>query len=310
MYSIQINNIKKHYKNGIHVLNNLSLSVKKGEIFSLLGQNGAGKSTLIRILTTYLKPTNGTVIILDKDILKETAFIRSQISCVSQQNSIDTHLSLEENMMFQSKLYKIPKNEAKKRMEYLLDIFCLKQYSKFPISSYSGGTKRKLEIAMNMMPNPKILFLDEPTIGMDIQSKNLMWKTIQKIRNDFETTIFLTTHYLDEADNISDTICIIQDGKEIIQDTPLKLKSYIKQNIIQISFSSNNIANKYLTNFSQQCPNNYIQLHNNTVKINTKNIQNDLIKINRFIIKNKIPFIGIEIVQPTLEDVFLHMIKK
>lgn len=201
MHAIQVDHVVKRYKNGVQALNGLSLSVKEGEIFSLLGQNGAGKSTLIRILTTYLCPTAGEIEMMGKDIKKDAAVIRSQIACVAQQTSIDTYLSLEENMMFQSRLYKIPKAEARQRMERLISDFGLSQYRKYPVSSYSGGVKRRLDIALNMMVNPKILFLDEPTVGMDIQSRIAMWDMMKKIRDGFGTTIFLTTHYLEEADS-------------------------------------------------------------------------------------------------------------
>lgn len=198
MHAIQVDHVVKRYKNGVQALNGLSLSVKEGEIFSLLGQNGAGKSTLIRILTTYLCPTAGEIEMMGKDIKKDAAVIRSQIACVAQQTSIDTYLSLEENMMFQSRLYKIPKAEARQRMERLISDFGLSQYRKYPVIFLFRWVKRRLDIALNMMVNPKILFLDEPTVGMDIQSRIAMWDMMKKIRDGFGTTIFLTTHYLEE----------------------------------------------------------------------------------------------------------------
>ena len=130
-------------------------------------------------------------------------------------------------MMFQAELYKIPKAEAKKRMAKLIKDFELTSYLKYPISLYSGGIKRRLDIAMNMITNPKILFLDEPTVGMDIQSRKMMWDMVRKIRNEFGTTIFLTTHYLEEADNLSDTVCIMKEGKEIIQGSPPPIKTLL-----------------------------------------------------------------------------------
>ncbi len=258
MYAIETENIIKQYKNGIQALSGLSLSVKCGEIFSLLGENGAGKSTLIRILTTYLRPTSGGAVMLGKNIYTDAAWIRSKIACVAQQTSIDTHLSLEENMLFQSRLYRIPKAEARKRMEKLISGFGLERYRKYPVSSYSGGVKRRLDIALNMMPEPQILFLDEPTVGMDIQSRNSMWEMMRQIRDDFGTTIFLTTHYLEEADNLSNRICIMKDGKAVKQGTPAELRSLLRENMTE--------------------------RHNS--------------------------FQGIEIAQPTLEDVFLRLTQK
>ena len=276
MYAIEVQNTVKKYKNGVQALNGLNISVKTGEIYSLLGQNGAGKSTLIKILTTYLKPTSGKVTIFGKDIDKQAAEVRSQIACVAQQISIDTHLSLEENMMFQSRIYKIPKADAKKKMETLIADFGLEQYRKHPVSSYSGGVKRRLDIALNMMSNPKILFLDEPTVGMDIQSRMSMWKMMKKIRDDFGTTIFLTTHYLEEADHLSDTVCIMKDGKDVIQGTPSELRSFIRQESLQVQFATKSEAQKYLLPLKEQ----------------------------------HIPCNGVQIVQPTLEDVFLRLTAK
>ncbi|MCB2311867.1 ABC transporter ATP-binding protein [Clostridium tagluense] len=175
MLAIEIDKLVKEYKNGVRALDDLSLKVKRGEIFSLLGPNGAGKSSLINILTTYYKPTSGNVTMLGKDLCKNPDWIRTQIACVAQHISIDAHLSLMENMMFQSRLYKVDAQVAKERINSLIDSFKLDQYMKYPTSSYSGGVKRRLDIAMNMVSMPKILFLDEPTVGMDAQSRKTMW---------------------------------------------------------------------------------------------------------------------------------------
>ena len=144
MSAIQVKQVVKQYKNGVQALNGISLCVEQGEIFSLLGQNGAGKSTLLRILTTYLQPTSGRITMLEKDLCRDAASLRSQIACVAQQTSIDTYLSLEENMLLQSRLYRIPKRDAEKRMETLIVDFGLEPYRRYPVSSYSGGVKRRL----------------------------------------------------------------------------------------------------------------------------------------------------------------------
>ena len=310
MYAVQVQNAVKQYKNGIKAINGLNLSVKTGEIFSLLGKNGAGKSTLIKILTTYLKSTYGEITMLGKDIYKKSGVIRSEIACVSQKISIDVYLSLEENMMFQSQLYKIPKAEAKKKMETLIDDFDLKQYRKYPVSSYSGGIKRRLDIALNMMSNPKILFLDEPTVGMDIQSRIAMWEMIKKIRDDFGTTIFLTTHYLEESDNLSDTICIIEDGKEIIQGTPFELRSYIHQNTLQVKFSEHTKTKEYLSVLKKYFSSKEMFIKNTAIIINTNDSYSDMKTVAQFLLEKQIPFNGIEIEQPALEDVFLRLTAK
>lgn len=310
MYAIQAQNTVKQYKNGVQALNGLNLSVKTGEIFSLLGQNGAGKSTLIKILTTYLKPTSGKVTIFGKDTGKQPDEVRSEIACVAQQTSIDTYLSLEENMMFQSRLYKISKAEAKKKMEILISSFGLEQYRKYPVSSYSGGVKRRLDIALNMMSNPKILFLDEPTVGMDIQSRMSMWEMMKKIRDDFGTTIFLTTHYLEEADNLSDTVCIMRDGKDVIQGTPLELRSFIRQDSLQVQFSTKTEVQKYLMLLEKYFSDRSVFAGSTTINISTQDSRSDMEKAIRFLLEKHISCNGIQILQPTLEDVFLRLTAK
>lgn len=307
MDAIQVKNTVKQYKNGVQALQGLNLSVKTGEIFSLLGQNGAGKSTLIKILTTYLKPTSGEVIMLGKSLDRHSREIRSEIACVAQQTSIDSYLSLEQNMLFQSRLYKIPKEEAKKRMEMLIDEFELGQYRKYPVSSYSGGVKRRLDIAMNMMSNPKILFLDEPTVGMDLQSRMSMWKMMRKICDDFRTTIFLTTHYLEEADNLSDAVCIMKDGKEVIQGSPLELRSYIRQDRLQVQFDTKAETEKYVMPLKTLFSERSIFTKNTELMINTDDGQSDMRKAVAFLLEHHIPVRGIQIKQLTLEDVFLRL---
>lgn len=309
MLAIDVVNVKKTYKNGVQALDGISLSVKTGEIFSLLGQNGAGKSTLIGILTTYLKADTGEITVLGNNIVNSTMKVRNNIACVAQRISIDKHLSLRENMMFQADLYRIPKDEAEKRMEVLIAEFELSQYLKYPVSSYSGGIKRRLDIALNMMSNPKILFLDEPTVGMDIQSRMAMWQMLKKIRDNFGTTIFLTTHYLEEADNLSDTICIMKDGKEVVQGSPVKLREFINQKMIKISFADIEQAKDTFKVLKEQlsqigC------IEKNSIFIRTISSKQDFIRMNRFLLDNKIDFNGIEISDPTLDDVFLRLTER
>ena len=310
MYAIQIKNVVKEYKNGVQALSGLNLTVKQGELFSLLGQNGAGKSTLIRILTTYLKPTSGHIMMFGKDIEKEATTIRTEIACVSQQTSIDTYLSLEENMIFQSRLYKIPKSEAFDRMEKLIVAFGLEQYRKYPVSSYSGGVIWRLDIALNMMAKPNLLFLDEPTVGMDNHSRRLMWEMINKIRTDFGTTVFLTTHYLEEADNLSDTICIMKDGKEVIQGTPLELRTYLRQDTLQIYFPNVSVLKQYFPQLQKHFYEQEIYVRNAVLVIHTHDSKNDMEKAVCFLLQKSIPFTGLEFTQPTLEDVFLRLTSK
>lgn len=307
MLAIEINNLVKQYKNGIKALDALSLKVKCGEIFSLLGPNGAGKSSLINILTTFYKPTSGNVTMLGKDLFKEPTWVRKQIACISQNVSIDDHLSLMENMLFQSRLYKVDNATAKKRIELLIDGFGLSQYLKYPVASYSGGVKRRLDIAMNMVSMPKILFLDEPTVGMDVASRKAMWEIIQKIKNDFKTTIFLTTHYLEEADALSDTICIMKEGHQLIDGTPESLKQYTKQNILRIGFSNKNKAKNCTNILSETHMLPSMKARENSILGDSGNDRKTFKNINKWLLENNIAFDSIEIIKPSLEDVFLKL---
>ncbi len=307
MYAIETENLVKQYRNGVQALSGLSLSVNVGEIFSLLGENGAGKSTLIRILTTYLRPTSGGVTMLGKNIYTDAAWIRSQIACVAQQISIDSHLSLEENMLFQSRLYKIPKAEAKKRMEKLVSDFDLGRYRKYPVASYSGGVRRRLDIALNMMSKPKILFLDEPTVGMDARSRNSMWEMVKQICNDFETTIFLTTHYLEEADSLSDHVCIMKDGKAVKQGTPAELRSLLRENIIRLQFATEDEVREHMGVLKNLLPQEEMLIRNSSAIIHSHDAQSDMERVILFLAERHIRFQGIESMQPTLEDVFLRL---
>ncbi|GKX29670.1 ABC transporter ATP-binding protein [Vallitalea longa] len=308
MLAIEVDKIVKQYKNGVKALDGLSLQVKKGEIFSLLGPNGAGKSSLINILTTFYKPTSGKINILGKDLCKEPAWVRTQIACVAQRVSIDEHLSLMENMTFQSRMYRVDKYTAKKRIKELIDSFQLLSYLRYPTSSYSGGVKRRLDIAMNMVSLPKILFLDEPTVGMDAVSRNRMWEMLLKIRDEYNTTIFLTTHYLEEADQLSDNICIMNNGKEIAQGTSSSLRNIIRQNMIRVVLPNAIKAKKYKKMIDNTDFIKWSNIKENSIVVGVANSRKSLTLINKWMIDNNMEFISIGIVEPTLEDVFVSLV--
>ncbi|MCB2354191.1 ATP-binding cassette domain-containing protein [Clostridium estertheticum] len=307
MPAIVIDKLVKEYKNGFKALDGLSLKVTSGEIFSLLGPNGAGKSSLINILTTLYKPTSGNVTMLGKDLCKNAAWVRTQIACVAQNVSIDEHLSLMENMIFQSRLYKVDSYTAKKRINTLIESFGLLQYLKYPVASYSGGVKRRLDIAMNMVSMPKILFLDEPTVGMDITSRKAMWEIMKKIRDNFKTTIFMTTHYLEEADELSDSICIMKEGLELAQGTPANLKQYTKQNILRIGFSDIKKAKSCAEKLAETQILLSMNLRENSIFADANHNEKTFQLVNKWLLEKDISFKSIEIVQPSLEDVFLKL---
>ena len=307
MDAILAENVNKKYKNGTQALSGLSLSVQSGEIFSLLGPNGAGKSTLIRILTTYLRPDSGDITMLGKDLKSSGREIRAQIACAAQQPSIDSHMSLEENMLFQARLYGVPKADAAGRMERLTAEFGLAPYRKKPVSAFSGGVKRRLDIALSLISGPKLLFLDEPTAGMDPPSRAAMWDMLKKIRADLGTTIFLTTHYLEEADHLSDHICIMDKGKELVSGTAASLRSLLRQDTVSVRFPAGAAA--CLPLLKARLPERHVAQCGASISVRTETPQADLEMMAAFLSGSRIPFHGIELVQPGLEDIFFMLTK-
>jgi ABC-2 type transport system ATP-binding protein len=307
MTALEIRNLVKQYKNGVKALDNLCLEVNRGAIFSLLGPNGAGKSTLINILTTYERPTSGNVTIFGRDLSREPAWVRSQIACVAQQVSIDAHLSLMENMLFQSRLYHVEARTAKARIAALIDDFDLAEYLKYPISSYSGGVKRRLDIAMHMVSSPQLLFLDEPTVGMDALSRKAMWEMLRKIRNEYATTIFLTTHYLEEADQLSDAVCMMRDGQVLVQGTPAGLRSYTRRNMLRIGFFDAERAAKYKDALDDMGLITFTRLQKRFLFAGIDDARAAFMAVNKWLLDHHVEFDAIEVIEPSLEEVFLAL---
>jgi ABC-2 type transport system ATP-binding protein len=201
----------------------VSFAVQQGEIFGFLGPNGAGKTTTINMLATLLRPTRGTAVLAGHDVLREPNQVRQAIGMVFQDPSLDDRLTAEENLYFHAMLYNVPRPLREQRMSQVLDIVGLTDRRKSIVRTYSGGMKRRLEIARGLLHHPKILFLDEPTSGLDPQTRNAMWDHVHKLRDAIGITVFMTTHYLDEAENC-DRIAIIDHGKIQALDTPEALK--------------------------------------------------------------------------------------
>lgn len=223
---ITIRNLVKQYEN-LTAVDNLSLDIHDNEVFGLLGQNGAGKTTIIHMLATLLKPTSGTASVNGYDIVNEPAKVRSSIGIVFQAPSSDDMLTGHENLKLHSLLYKVPRQVREKRISDVLELVGLTDRRRDQVKKYSGGMRRRLEIARGILHKPKILFLDEPTLGLDPRSRESMWKYIQRLVKDEKITIILTTHYMEEADILCDRIGIIDRGKIIALDTPAKLKEMV-----------------------------------------------------------------------------------
>ncbi len=240
---IEIRNLLKKYKNLI-AIDNINIEIHDNEVFGLLGPNGAGKTTSIHILATLIKPTSGTATINGYDILKDSSKVRSSIGIVFQAPSSDDTLTGYENLKIHSLLYKIPSNIQKKRIEEVLELVGLTGRKNDQVKKYSGGMRRRLEIARGLLHKPKVIFLDEPTLGLDPSSREIMWKYIKRLVEEEKITIILTTHYMEEADILCDRIGFIDKGKILALNSPSKLKEDIGGEIINIQLKDTTEINE------------------------------------------------------------------
>ena len=230
---IKIRNLTKRYEKLVAV-DNLNLDIGQNEVFGLLGPNGAGKTTLIHMLATLLRPTSGSATVNGFDIISESDKVRSSIGIVFQAPSSDDMLTGYENLKLHSLLYAVPCSTREKRIGEVLELVGLTERKNDQVQKYSGGMRRRLEVARGLIHKPKVMFLDEPTLGLDPSSREIMWKHIQKLVKEEKLTIILTTHYMEEADALCDRIGIIDKGKIIALDTPSKLKSLIGGDVVKL----------------------------------------------------------------------------
>ncbi len=217
-------------------VNNISFSVKQGEMFAFLGPNGAGKTTTIKMLTTLLNPTSGKILLNNLNPSEKKNEARKSFGIVFQDHSLDDDLTAYENMEFHGVFYGVPKKIRKERIESLLKFVELWDRKDDFVKNFSGGMKRRLEIARGLIHHPKILFLDEPTLGLDPQTRNHIWDYIKKLNEEEGMTVFLTTHYMNEAEKISDSVAIIDHGKIMKQGTPAELKKSTKTDNLEDAF--------------------------------------------------------------------------
>lgn len=224
MYSIQIKNLVKQFNKTTVAVNDISFDVKKGECFGLLGPNGAGKTTTLNILSTLLPPTSGTAHVAGYDVTKDKSNVRRNIGMVFQEPALDSRLTGRENLEFHAMMYGVDAKTRKERIDYFLSLVELFEKADVLVRNYSGGMKRRLEIARGLIQKPKVLFLDEPTLGLDSQTRRLIWDYVKKLTHESDISIILTTHYMEEADFLCDRIAIIDHGKIVALDTPENLK--------------------------------------------------------------------------------------
>jgi ABC-2 type transport system ATP-binding protein len=236
-YAIDVQNLKKKFGD-FTAVDNISFSVKRGETFAFLGPNGAGKTTTIKMLTTLLHPTTGTMKVNGFDPMTNQDEVRRSFGIVFQDPSLDDELTAYENMEFHGVLYKVPDNILKKKIEEMLNFVELWDRKNDIVKHFSGGMKRRLEIARGLLHTPEVLFMDEPTIGLDPQTRNSIWKYLKNLNTTAGITVFFTTHYMDEAERVADRVAIIDHGKIVAKGTPEELKEKTGAKSLEDAFLS------------------------------------------------------------------------
>ncbi len=304
LYSIETKSLTKSFGDLVAV-NNISFSVEKGEIFGFLGPNGAGKSTTMMIFTTLLKPTNGNALVGGFDVLKNPKQVRESIGFVQQETTVDEYLSGRENLLLQAKLNHIPKNEINQRIDEVLDLIELSDKQDEAVVTYSGGMRKRLDIAGGLLHHPRVLFLDEPTVGLDIQTRRKIWQYIKKIHTQFDMTIFLTTHYMEEADSLCDRIGIIDHGKIQVIDTPKNMKNDLGNEIISLVIESNSNYDSFLLELKKIEFIKKINEDDSKLTLFTSNGTEVIPKIFQISSDLGIKIKSISLTQPTLDDVFI-----
>jgi ABC-2 type transport system ATP-binding protein len=299
---IETNNLTRAY-NGFKAVDNLNITVESGEIFGLLGPNGAGKTTTISMLCTILKPTSGTAKVNGYDVVKEAMQVRKSIGIVFQDPSIDDRLSARENLYMHANLYGVPASEQKSRIDRILKLVELEDRADDLLRTYSGGMRRRLELGRGLIHYPKVLFLDEPTVGLDPQTRDHIWTYIKELKEAHDITVVLTTHYMDEADRLSDHIGIIDHGKLIKLDTPVKLKEPLEGDVVIIKADR---IDELTALLAEKLGLTKCQIMDGALEVTVKGGKNVMPRIMEVAAQNKFFVVSIQLREPNLEDVFLH----
>ena len=304
LYSIETKSLTKSFSD-VTAVNDVSFTVENGEIFGFLGPNGAGKSTTMMILTTLLKPTSGQALIAGNNVMTDPKKVRENIGYVQQETTVDEYLTGRENLILQAKLNHIPKNEIDSRIDEVLDLIELSDKQNESVVTYSGGMRKRLDIAGGLLHRPKVLFLDEPTVGLDIQTRRKIWEYIKKIHDEFEMTIFLSTHYMEEADQLCDRIGIIDGGKIQVIDSPQNMKNAMGNEVISIVIEENNSRDSFLTKLKKIESVNKINEDGSKLILFVSNGTEVIPKVFQISSDIGIKITSISLTQPTLDDVFI-----
>jgi ABC-2 type transport system ATP-binding protein len=302
MNAIDIRGLSRHF-NGLKAVDGISFDIRKGEVFGLLGPNGAGKTTTIKMLSTILKPTRGDAMVWGYHIQESPDEVRRVIGIVFQDPAIDDYLTGEENLDFHARMYGMKRELREKRIGAVLKLVKLSDKAGTLVKEYSGGMKRRLEIARGLMHYPKVLFLDEPTLGLDAQTRRAIWEYIKELNKREGITIILTTHYMEEADYLCDRVAIMDRGRILAIDTPGNLKETIGGDIISLKVSD---PEKLERIYGKEVCIKKMKIHDGSINLCVENAEKRIPRIIEMANKAGIEVESANIHKPTLEDVFLH----
>ncbi len=306
MHAITVRGLKKSYGKN-QVLKDINFTVQRGTMLALLGPNGAGKTTTIRILSTLLKYDEGTVTIEGHDVAKDADKVRTIIGLTGQSAAVDELLTGRENLIMMGRLYRLKKGSAKARAHELLKDFDLVDAADRPVKTYSGGMRRRLDLAVSLIAAPPIIFLDEPTTGLDPRSRIAMWEIIRKLM-DGGTTILLTTQYLEEADQLADQIIVIDGGKVIAEGTSKQLKSKVGKDLLELVFKNATDLKAAVKLIKSDVVDTNDKEHSLSMTINDTN--EDVRRVLDVLATAKVKVTSLAVHKPTLDDVFLSLTGK
>jgi ABC-2 type transport system ATP-binding protein len=300
---IEVEGLVRDFKKGPRAVDGIDIVVEPGEVYGFLGPNGAGKSTTVLMLTTLLPPTSGTARVAGYDIVQEGRRVRAAIGAALQEAALDPFLTGREHLNLQAALHGLPRQERKKRGDELLERVGLQEAADRRVRGYSGGMKRRLDLALALVHRPRILFLDEPTTGLDPQSRSALWSEVSRLARDEGVTVFLTTQYLEEADVLADRVGIIDRGKIVAEDTPEALKAEIGRPSVEatpIEPNERGAVARVLVRFGDELPS-----QPETVAVRLDQGAGDLADVVRALDRENLRVRNLRLEEPSLNDVFL-----
>jgi ABC-2 type transport system ATP-binding protein len=304
---IEVRNLTKRFGR-VTAVDSINFNVFEGEIFGLVGLNGAGKTTTILMLSSLLNPVSGGATVGGYDIVKEKDGVRRSIGLVFEEEAVDVYLTGKQNLDFAARMYNLPKQVREKRVAEVLKTVGLEAHADTEVNDYSGGMLRRLEIARGMLTYPKVLFLDEPTIGLDVQTRRYLWDYIRRVNKEKGITVLLATSYLDEADYLCNRIAIIDEGRIIVSGTPEELKTSMGEDLITLKLSKGS-EEDFVARLQEMGWVNNIE-KNDSLMLSMKDRSVGILEIVRFARKHGFGVSSIKSRRPSLNDVLLHYTKK